>query len=591
MNAALKACLFVCFAVLFATCQKDFSVDSGNGNIPNVIPSTNITASVAGRVIDQNGEPVKGVLVTAGLMTATTDVNGSFSINNANVLDQAAFVKAEKTGFFTGSRTFVARQNQDHYVEIQLLTKTVIGTVSATSGGTINVANGSAITLPANGIVVESTGAAYTGNVQVSMAWIDPTSVNLFRQMPGDLRGIDEAGRENNLQSFGMLAVELNGSGGEKLQIASGKKASLKFPLPSAIQAAAPATIPLWSFNETTGLWKQEGSATKSGNVYLADVSHFSFWNCDAAFLNVNFSATFKDQNGNPLVNRLIKITRSGPANGILLTTYAYTDNAGYVAGRVPQNESMVLEVLGTYTCTQAIYSQNLGPYAPNSNANLGVVTVNTGMNVNYTLTGMVNNCAGSPVTNGFVRVVTGNGVYNAQINNGTFNLNFASCSATQSITYYAVDNTASQQSNTVTATINSGTTNLTVINACGTNSNEFINVTFNGATYQLLDSLSGNAWTFQVPMTNIFGTNISQNLYVSINSMGQAQGTFTIDNMDLRIGNNQYYNSATVGNVVYTEYGAPNQFIAGTVNQLLRDSLGTTTYPFNCTFRVRRHQ
>ena len=590
MNAALKACLFVCFAVLFATCQKDFSVDNGNGNIPN-IPSTNVTASVAGRVIDQNGEPVKGALVTAGLMTATTDVNGSFSINNANVLDQAAFVKAEKTGFFTGSRTFVARQNQDHYVEIQLLTKTVIGMVSATSGGTINVANGSAITLPANGIVVESTGAAYTGNVQVSMAWIDPTSVNLFRQMPGDLRGIDEAGRENNLQSFGMLAVELNGSGGEKLQIASGKKASLKFPLPSAIQASAPATIPLWSFNETTGLWKQEGSATKSGNVYLADVSHFSFWNCDAAFLNVNFSATFKDQNGNPLVNRLIKITRSGPANGIILTTYAYTDNAGYVGGRVPQNESMVMEVLGTYTCTQAIYSQNLGPYAPNSNANLGVVTVNTGMNVNYTLTGTVNNCVGSPVTNGFVRVVTGNGAYNAPINNGTFILNFASCAATQSITYYAVDNAASQQGNTVTATINSGTTNLPVIIACGTNSNEFINVTFNGANYQLLDSLSGSAWTFQVPMTNIFGTNISQNLYVSINSMGQSQGTFTIDNMDFRTGSNQYYNSGTVGNIIYTEYGQVNQFIAGTVNQVLRDSVGTTTYPFSCTFRVRRLQ
>jgi hypothetical protein len=588
MSTALKSILVITLGILFATCQKELKQDNGS---PFNIPVTTVTASVAGRIVNELSEPVKGAIVTAGTSSAVTDINGEFTINNASLIDQSAMIKVEKQGYFTGSRTFITSQGQKNYVEVQLLPKTIIGNITATSGGSLTVSNGSSITLPANAVVVESTGANYSGAVQVAMAWIDPTSTTLYRQMPGDLRGIDGAGRENNLQSYGMLAVELIGSGGEKLQIAAGKKASLKFPLPSGIQASAPATIALWSFNETTALWKQEGTATKSGNVYLADVSHFSFWNCDAAFLNVNFAATFKDQNGNPLVNREIKITRSGPSNGIILTTYAYTDTAGHVAGRVPQNESLLLQVMGSYTCTQAFYSQNLGPYAPNSNVNLGVVTVNiSGANV-FTISGTVNTCNGAPVTNGYVNLITGNGVYRSNISNGSFSKTIWSCTPTLNISYYAVDNTNTQQSNTVTATINSGTNNLPVIVACGTTSTEFMNITFNGVSYQMPDSLGGSAWAFQTAMTNITGSNMSQGISLNMNANGQSMGTFTIDNMDFINGQNWYRNGAVDPVIVYTEYGGVNQFIAGSVTGVLQDSTHTTSGQFTCNFRVRRLQ
>jgi len=590
MTKTFKAVLIFCAATFFIGCQKDFSLDTGNPAQP---AATNITATVAGRVTDQTGLPVSGALVKAGAFTATTNINGEFVIENTNLVDQAAFVRVEKAGYFNGSRTFIARANQKHYVEIELLTRNTVGNINASAGGTINVANGSSITLPAGGVVDEASGAVYTGTVQVSMAWINPTSTSLFRQMPGDLRGIDASGRENNLQSYGMLAVELTGSGGQKLQIASGKKASLKFPLPNSIQSAAPATIPLWSFNETTGLWKQEGSATKSGNVYLAEVSHFSFWNCDAAFLNVNFSATFKDQNGKALAYRLVKITRTGAANGIILTTYGFTDSTGYVGGRVPQNETMVLQVLGTYNCSQAIYSQNIGPFTANSNASLGVITVNTGSNTNYTLTGTVNNCSGLPVSSGYINILTPMGPYSGLINNGTFNVNFPSCGGTHQITYVAVDNSGLQQSTPVSVAINPGATNLGTITACGTSTNEFITFTFKGATYTMTpqDSIYGRAWTFQAPMTNIGGASIVTGLYVNMNTMGQSIGNFNLDNMDLGINGVLYTDAITNGTASFTEYGQINQFISGTVTTMLKDSLNPTPYPFNCTFRVRRLQ
>lgn len=588
MTKTLKALSLCCLLILAAACQKDFTIDNGAQ-----LPAKNITTSVSGRVTDQTGIPVSGATVRAGSSFATTDINGKFQIENANLVDQAAFVRVEKPGYFNGSRTFVAQANQKHYAEIQLLTKNIAGSINGATGGSINLLNGSSISLPANSVVDESTGAAYSGMVQVSVAWIDPTSTELFRQMPGDLRGIDEAGRENNLQSFGMLAVELNGSSGQKLQIAKGKQASLKFPLPASVQAAAPATIPLWSFNETTGLWKQEGTATKSGNLYLAEVSHFSFWNCDAAFLNVNFSATFVDQNGKPLMNRLVKITRSGPSNGILLTTFAYTDTAGHVAGRVPQNEAMVLQVLGSYNCSQQLYTQNIGPYAPNTNANLGVVVVNTGVNINYTLTGAVNNCNGTPVASGMVNVVTGSGVYRADIINGNFLVSFPGCAASQSITYIATDYSGQQQGTSVTTTINAGNNNLGTITACGSNVNEFISFTFKGSTYTLTppDSLMGETWSFQIPMTTVTGFTPFTSSYVNVSmtTRGQALGSFNLDNMDLTIGQNNYFDAITTGTTTFTEFGQVNQFISGTVSTMLKDSLSQTPYPFNCTFRVRR--
>jgi hypothetical protein len=73
----------------------------------------------------------------------------------------------------------------------------------------------------------------------------------------------------------------LESAAGEKLQISTGNTAKLNFSIPSSLQAAAPNTIALWYVDEKTGLWKEEGMATKNGNAYEGDVKHFTYWNCD----------------------------------------------------------------------------------------------------------------------------------------------------------------------------------------------------------------------------------------------------------------------------------------------------------------------
>ncbi len=130
--------------------------------------------------------------------------------------------------------------------------------------------------------------------------------------MPGDLRGIGSDGYETALQSFGMMDVEMEDAAGNKLQLAPGQQALLTFTIPDSLQSIAPATIPLWYFNDTTGRWIEQGSAMRQGNTYVGQVGHFTYWNCDAPMGTVNFTVHIADQYGNPIPYHYIQFTLPG---------------------------------------------------------------------------------------------------------------------------------------------------------------------------------------------------------------------------------------------------------------------------------------
>jgi len=490
----------------------------------------------------------------------------------------------------TGSRTFYAREGKKHVVEIQLIPKNEVGSINGGTGGTINLGNGSAITLPANGVVVKSTGAAYAGAVKVSMAWIDPTSKDLLRQMPGDLRGTDANNTEVGMESYGMIGVELNSTSGERLQIASGKKATLKFPLPSTIQGSAPATIALWSFDETTGLWKQEGTAAKSGSVYVADVSHFSWWNCDIPITtSAYFSATFVDQNGQPLAGHHVSVYRvAGNFGG----AHGFTDSAGYVIGRIPSNEALVLKVDGKYPCNSIIHTQNIGPFTTNSNNNLGNIVVTISSASLFTLTGTAQNCSAANVTNGYLEVQSGWSVHRANITNGNFSISIPACSSAP-VTYFVVDKTANQQSTPVTINVTPGSnTNVGVVNACGISTVEFLDYTFDNQSESLTQADSLMAYSQPgSSFTQIGGGGPAT--YIQFGFNGTGTGTFPASTLFVMDNNNvmQQFNASqlTGVTVTITSVGSGTvSYIEGTINGVAVDN-SAVSHPIQGSFRIRK--
>jgi hypothetical protein len=429
-----------------------------------------VTASVTGSVIDENNQPVTNAVVTADTYTATTDAMGNFVLSNINISKANGHVTVIKQGYFKGIRSFVTEAGKNNYVKIQLIKQVVSGTVTAATGGVINTLTGASINFPANAFVTAG-GTPYTGTVFVYAHWIDPTAANLPLVVPGDLRGIDSANGEYILKSYGMVGAELQDNSGNTLKLAPGKTATVSFPIPASLQSTAPATIPLWHFDETAARWKQEGTATKNGNFYTGQVNKFSFWNVDVPgnFITLDLRL-INSANNLPLTNTLVKVT------SLVTNTSAYdfTNDSGFVSGYVPKNENLKLEVIAGTSCNTStiIHTQNIGPYT--ANTSLGNISVTVPVNLLINFTGTVKNCNNQPVTNGYISLRLANGASTIAFTDAAGNVNFGlpHCGGSQTYSFNAVDLATGNYSTTVTAAASGNNISLGTVTACGNSIN-----------------------------------------------------------------------------------------------------------------------
>jgi hypothetical protein len=429
------------------------------------------------------------------------------------------------------------------------------------------------------------------------MTWIDPSSADLPYIMPGDLRGITTLGEVRGLQSFGMMGVELTSASGQQLNIADGKKAELIFPLPSSMQATAPASIDLWYFDEIIGIWKQEGQAIKTGNIYKAEVGHFSFWNCDAPFPLVDVCMKLQSLEGSlPLNNVQVRIRRSDGTGA-----YGRTDSLGNLCGKIPKDEALVLDVVDD--CGNIVVSKNIGPFS--TNTDIGSIFLEMPVVSSLKLKGNVVNCTNNPVTNGGVLVYlsTGN-IYNVPLSNGAFELLVINCTSSNiSYSVLPLDNTTQQQGIAVTGSSTTGVVNLGTVQACGSSSVEYIDLIVDGVPFSIVsgrpfneifanDSTnSGSPFISiygsrtEVPNSNGLGTYFK---FESVNTTGVA------DLLEARVSNSDlplfslYYFVNPGQTVNITSVGpAQTGFIEGNFTTQLHNNGPPSTVI--CNFKVRR--
>ena len=574
--------------LVFIACNKSSSADNGTGaNNNNIPPEQTVTASIQGRVLDENGVPVQGAAVSSGVATTTTDVNGVFSFSQISMSSRFGFVKVTKQGYFTGSRSIITNGGASNYISIQLIPRSSKGSFPASTGGKIVVQPGDSAVFPAAAVVNAATNATYTGNVNIYATYLDPTAPNLYKNMPGDLRGIGTDGKETALQSFGMLAIEMQGDAGEKLQLAAGKKATLTWAIPDSLQAAAPSTIPLWYFNDSTGRWIEEGTAIRVGNSYVGQVAHFSWWNCDAAAGTVNFKVHIKDQHGNPLAYSYILFQSQ-----LWGTRGGYTDADGFAQGLIPKGQTLVMQVVTE--CGNMLGGINIGPAL--ADQDLGTVTVTVDM-TGLVLTGTVVDCSNNPVDSGYVNVLLDGLVHRAMVVKGAFTLPVSRCfSSSVPVQLTAVDLLAQQTGAMSTITAASGTINVGQLSACGNPFNQFITCNVNGVNYSWTDApdlfnyqaSNGSIGTTPVVWDNILAKSTDGSRYVTLttqnmNAAGQYQTDITISVP----GANFAYATTIQWNV--TNYGPVGGYVTGTLSGNIRDTVTQKTYPLTGSTKVIR--
>ncbi len=540
--------LVIACLLLFASCKKN--IDTGNdpivppGDVLPIPAASPVNGAVSGLVVNENNLPVSGAEVTLGTETTTTDARGLFSFNNITLDKYTSTITVKATGYHKGIRSFSA-SNDRNYVSIKLIPKTLSGTISSSAADQVDLANGTQLSFQANSIKVKSSGATYNGTVNIYASYIDPTAADISTRLPGSFVGQD-AGNVYALQSAGMIAVELESPTGEALQLVTDKPVTIQMPIPASLLDKAPATIDTWSLNDQ-GIWKKEGTATRNGNNYQMQASHFSFWNLDVPANAVYLTLHVQDQNGNPVANALVQL--SVPNNNTWwATTYGMTDGQGNVSGFVPAGLALQMNVTpNPINCSTPVATQTIGPFSSNTNL---TVTVNISNNQSLTITGTAIDCAGNPLANGIALIYAGsNNFISAPVVNGAYTATLSHCNPISSVTVSITDSTVAGNSGAVSVTGNSVT--VPVISVCGGIPNAVF--TFGGS------GLSCQLNTPPLPLTAGVPLNASNSFLISVDV--SSIGTYAINtNLEngISFSANGTFSSLGTQSIILTGTGTP---------------------------------
>lgn len=549
--------------------STEFDYNAGNS----------VTRNFHGLILDTSGNPVANASVQIGTSTAQTNTSGLFSINEATVKERFAHVKVTKAGFINGSRVLVPTTG-DNRINIMLIPNTPTATVASGANSEVSLANGTKVKF--DGAFKDASGNAYSGSVQVGLYHLKPSDTYLNETMPGSLLASNTNGEAKILETFGMLHVELTGSSGQKLNIANGHTAEVTFDIDASQLGSSPATIPLWSFDEENGIWKEEGSATRVGNKYVGNVSHFSWWNCDAPFAQCNLTIQVNNSANQPISNLSVYLIRPGQTYG----TSGITNSAGLVTGIIPANETLTVEI--TDQCGNTIYTGSAGPFTVGSSNVLPTITLSPTAISTITINGTLQTCSNANVTNGLVRLTNPSATnYYGQIvqtvTNGSFSFVTNICGTSQQFELIGEDYTNMQTTNAITFTATAPVTTIGIINAC-TATNEFITyqVDNNPVNYVLTGITSGYS-TAQGNSLYINSGQTSGNSFLYLSGWNlTGPGTYTTSNFGMEFTSSPGVigglgTSNTVQFVV-SQIGPVGGYIDLTFNGTYVDTSGTHT-------------
>lgn len=279
--------------------SSDDSSTSNQGednNSPDVIK----TAVLNLNVIDDRGFALDGAGVSIGTDTTPGEVSATGSTNDDGRLafevdnGATAILRVSLDGHTEQTRRVnlpAGAVAADATIALRRLEKPIVMTASE-NGGDVAGLDGVSLSVPAGGAFADSNGNPVVGDVDVFMSPIDVTDDRAVRAFPGDFAGVTEDGGLSPIASFGVADYRFF-QDGEELELADGQTATIRIPLYASIdldgtELAVGASLPLWSLDENTGIWQQEGSGTvvadaasPTGFVVEGEVTHFSPWNID----------------------------------------------------------------------------------------------------------------------------------------------------------------------------------------------------------------------------------------------------------------------------------------------------------------------
>jgi len=274
--------------------------------------------------------------------TSISDENGLYELTAIGISEQF-LLRIETPDFVNNSILLGNSESQPDVVQTTLLFRSAQrNRFSIDQNINITDDNTSLVEIPANSLETIS-GGGIIEPVQVRVTKIDPSSNPQL--MPGDYRALVENGETELIESFGAINVSLTDAAGNRLDLKQGETATIKIPVADNI-INPPEQIPLYYFDESSALWKEDGLANlveiNGESYYQGNVSHFTTWNADRAYTSVNISGCVVDIEGNIVSNARIS-AQGQNYNG---TSHTYSNSNGQFVLPVRPSSSILISAL-----------------------------------------------------------------------------------------------------------------------------------------------------------------------------------------------------------------------------------------------------
>lgn len=295
--------LLISVICLISACRKDDETNPSDFNYSEYIKTT-----VYGQITYEDGSPAANKKVYCEGLTTITNSHGLYAFNQISVRGKR-FTVSTDFGYFKTARP---ERDRHSICNIQIRKDNNALNLDADNGGTVNHPSGVSIAFPPNGII-DINNQPYSGNVLVYVDYFDPSDKSYYKFNPVHDHFIaDRYNRKKSAFSFGTVKVELYSPAGQKLNLDPLSPALLRIPAASPLSTAPPQTADLAFADPESGQWIIEGTATLTGSVYEAEVSHFSWWGAVTPLGSATIHGNVKDINNHIIPGAYVFETYSG---------------------------------------------------------------------------------------------------------------------------------------------------------------------------------------------------------------------------------------------------------------------------------------
>ena len=251
-----------------ADANKTTNSSTNNNTNNNNNQNSSYTVAVAGTITTTAKAGIAGATVNANGKIITTRSNGGYNLSQTQTSDRVV-INASHPDYFDNSHVALAQMSNNFTQDIKLGKVLASQTFNSGEGTTLTQGTAS-IEIPADAKYLDENNKKYTGDVIANMSYYDVRNSEGRSLLPGNYEGSDGSGKFP-LYSYSFMHLSFTDNAKKTLHLTSNSQVTLHFPDTKSTDNKN--TIPLWSYDTSTGYWLKESNVELVNQQYTTTIN------------------------------------------------------------------------------------------------------------------------------------------------------------------------------------------------------------------------------------------------------------------------------------------------------------------------------